>query len=84
MFNPNANGEHGVELDNSYNPFAASVPVTPPVSRRSSGVSGDSLRSTGVSSDWDKLYAGFMSSSSEKEELGSKLNVMDEKADSTV
>lgn len=82
VFNPNANGEHGVELDNSYNPFAASVPVTPPVSRRSSGVSGDSLRSTGVSSDWDKLYAGFMSSSSEKEELGSKLNVMDAKADS--
>lgn len=59
VFNPDANAEHEIVLDRSYNPFgevsdmpSAKAPTAPSGFRGASGKSG-SL------SDWDKLYEGF-------------------------
>ncbi len=57
VFQPNANAGHSVEFDPSYNPFRQSPVQAPSISRSSSG---NSLRSTGVTSDWEQLYEGFM------------------------
>lgn len=66
VFNPNANGAHGVEIDMDYNPFAQPMPATPMPSVPSSGSgrgSMPSVRRSGIASNWDALYEGFMSES---------------------
>ncbi len=66
VFNPNANGAHGVEIDVDYNPFAQPMPATPTPSAPSSGSgrgSMPSVRRSGIASNWDALYEGFMSES---------------------
>lgn len=66
VFNPNANGAHGVEIDMDYNPFAQPMPATPTPSVPSSGSgrgSMPSVRRSGIASNWDALYEGFMSES---------------------
>jgi len=78
VFNPNADGAHGVEVDPLYNPF---VGQRTSASVHSAGyVGNNSLRRTGTIQDWDKLYEGFMGdkSVSENGERGSKLNAIDE------
>ncbi|MCM1348655.1 MAG: DNA mismatch repair endonuclease MutL [Firmicutes bacterium] len=57
VFNPNANGTHSVEIDRSYNPFQQPAHPT-----HNSWIGGgkNSLRSTGVTSNWEQLYEGFM------------------------
>ena len=59
VFNPDANAEHEIVLDRSYNPFgevsdmpSAKTPAS------SAGFRGTSAQS-GSLSDWDKLYEGF-------------------------
>lgn len=68
VFNPNADGDHSVEIDTSYNPFQHndSAFVQPQsgaamhhAKSSSSGI--PSVRRPSVSGDWDKLYEGFMS-----------------------
>lgn len=62
VFNPNVNGEHSVEIDTSYNPFAGPAPTNPVTStafRASAGGSG--YKASAVTRDWDKLYEGFIS-----------------------
>lgn len=66
VFNPNEHGDHGIEIDTSYNPFAESATLSPrpaahaPVPSR--GISSDhSLRNTGTMQNWQQLYEGFMS-----------------------
>lgn len=61
VFNPNANGEHGVEIDAAYNPFSAHSAVKNP-GGGSSGGSGStpSIRRAGIDRDWQKLYEGFI------------------------
>lgn len=59
VFNPNANGAHGVEIDVDYNPFAQPMPATPTPSAPSSGSgrgSMPSVRRSGIASNWDALY----------------------------
>lgn len=58
VFNPNEHGQHSVEIDRTYNPFSQSKPSA----NSWSGGSSNSLRSTGVTSDWERLYEGFMGS----------------------
>lgn len=65
VFNPNANGAHGIELDRSYNPFAQGSVSRPASSGGGGGV--PSIRRAGVDSDWDKLYKGFMEASPSQE-----------------
>lgn len=64
VFNPNSDGDHGIELDVNYNPFS---PRRDDTAERPSAIAGGgggfsspAGRQT-VSSDWDKLYEGFMS-----------------------
>lgn len=79
VFNPNANGDHSVEIDVNYNPFAEPVPSAPAVSAiRSSAIGSDnSLRRTGTVQNWDKLYEGFMNAPEEMPVQSSKLNSAD-------
>ena len=57
VFDPNVHGQHSVEIDRSYNPFAQSRPTSP----FGGGTGGNnSLRSTGVTSNWEQLYQDFM------------------------
>lgn len=66
VFNPNANGAHGVEIDMDYNPFAQPMPSIPTPSVQPSGSgrgSMPSVRRSGIASNWDVLYEGFMSES---------------------
>lgn len=58
VFNPNEHGQHSVEIDRTYNPFSQSKPSA----NSWSGGSSNSLRSTGVTADWERLYEGFMGS----------------------
>lgn len=62
VFNPNANGEHGVEIDVAYNPFSAHTAVKSPLGGSGTGGSGGtpSIRRAGVDRDWQKLYEGFI------------------------
>ncbi len=58
VFNPNAHGEHRVEIDESYNPFAAAASTT-----KTSGSSSNArgfVKRPEIMNDWDKLYEGFM------------------------
>lgn len=51
VFNPDASGDHSVEIDTSYNPFSTSgtsTSVAAPPRRQS------------VPADWNKLYEGFL------------------------
>lgn len=79
VFNPNANGDHSVEIDVNYNPFAEPVPSAPAVpSTRSFAIGSDnSLRRTGTVQNWDKLYEGFMNAPEEMPVQSSKLNSAD-------
>ena len=66
VFNPNSDGEHGIEIDESYNPFS---PRRDDTAERPSAIAGgggipSSFGRQAVSSDWDKLYEGFMSQQS--------------------
>lgn len=62
VYNPNSEGEHGVEIDTSYNPFAGQPTRIPQaLSGTGSGSATPSYRRSGITSDWDKLYEGFMS-----------------------
>lgn len=56
-FNPDANAQHGIELDLSYNPFAKTSSSV----SKSRGASIPSWRKemNAVTGDWDKLYADF-------------------------
>lgn len=56
-FNPDANAQHGIELDLSYNPFAKTSSSV----SKSGGASIPSWRKemNAVTGDWDKLYADF-------------------------
>ncbi len=68
VFNPNADGDHHVSIDTTYNPFNQAAPTAPLSSRPSSAGSGGSagipsMRRTGMADDWQKLYEGFMDSS---------------------
>jgi len=58
VFQPNAGAEHAIEIDKSYNPF--NQPQASSTNRAGRSSSINTLRSTGVSSDWEKLYEGFM------------------------
>ncbi len=61
VFNPNANGEHGVEIDATYNPFSAHSAVKSPGGGNSGGSgSTPSIRRAGIDRDWQKLYEGFI------------------------
>lgn len=62
VFDPNVNGQHSVEIDRTYNPFTQSRPASPFSGKNN----GNSLRSTGVSSDWERLYQDFMGPQVEK------------------
>lgn len=77
VFNPNAEGQHSVEIDPSYNPFASAAGGTS--APRTFG-SGNSLRRTGAIGDWEKLYEGFIGESEAPDEApqihGSKLNAL--------
>ncbi len=66
VFQPNAEGDHSVEIDSSYNPFKHS---TPRQSAGSRGSSFNSLRSTGATSNWEKLYEGFMGTENSEDNL---------------
>lgn len=56
-FKPDANAQHGIELDLSYNPFAKTSSSV----SKSGGASIPSWRKemNAVTGDWDKLYADF-------------------------
>ena len=64
VFNPNADGDHDVKIDTTYNPFDQPAfdpgfSSAPP--RSSGGAAGTpSMRTTGMADDWQKLYEGFM------------------------
>jgi len=64
VFNPNSDGDHGIELDVNYNPFS---PRRDDTAGRPSAIAGGGsgmpspAGRQAVSSDWDKLYEGFMS-----------------------
>ncbi len=65
VFNPNAKGDHSVEIDSGYNPFVGTTGSSMPPS--GVGVSSSSpFHRQGVASDWDKLYEGFMSCGGER------------------
>ncbi len=58
-FKPDANAQHGIELDLSYNPFAKLTTTSAPKSS-GGGVSSSWRRETNVvTGDWEKLYANF-------------------------
>lgn len=79
VFNPNASGDHSVEIDVNYNPFAEPVPQTVGGFRLSRGGGGgdNSLRRTGVVQNWERLYDGFMSPGDDVPVQSSKLNGTD-------
>ncbi len=55
VFDPNANGAHGLDLDPDYNPFAGSIPPS-----GMTDAQGDTpLSATPSAADWEKLYADF-------------------------
>lgn len=61
VFNPNANGEHGVEVDSAYNPFSSHTAVKSSPGGSVGGSGGTpSIRRAGVDRDWQKLYEGFI------------------------
>lgn len=60
VFQPNADGDHSVEIDTSYNPFAQVKTASNTFSRPSSCSSSGGYRPSAITQDWDKLYAGFM------------------------
>ena len=74
VFNPNENGDHGIELDPTYNPFAQpmefglSTPDAPHTGSVAAGRGGYQSRpgrrneGTGIDADWEKLYEGFFNS----------------------
>lgn len=67
VFNPNSDGDHGIELDVNYNPFSPRRDDTAERPSAIAGGDGGFLSPAGrqtVSSDWDKLYEGFMSQQS--------------------
>lgn len=55
-FDPNASGNHSLDLDPGYNPFASTIPSSP----SSKGFNTD-FASSG--DDWEKLYANFTGAS---------------------
>ena len=55
VFDPNANGAHGLDLDPDYNPFAGSIPPT----GMTDAHGGTPLSTTPSAADWEKLYADF-------------------------
>ncbi len=58
-FTPDANAQHGIELDLSYNPFA-STPVSSTPKSSGGGTPSSWRRETNaVTGDWEKLYADF-------------------------
>lgn len=58
-FTPDANAQHGIELDLSYNPFA-STPVSSAPKSSGGGTPSSWRRETNaVTGDWEKLYANF-------------------------
>ena len=58
-FTPDANAQHGIELDLSYNPFA-STPVSSTPKSSGGGTPSSWRRETNaVTGDWEKLYANF-------------------------
>ena len=74
VFNPNSNGQHGLDLDPTYNPFkSTSKSGYSPVS--DAGIKA--MR--GNMQDWDKLYEGFTAGREEGMPLerASSLNDMD-------
>lgn len=72
VFNPNAGGRHGLDLDPTYNPF-----------KSASGGSKYAPSDAGLKSirsniqDWDKLYAGFTGGADRTVERPSSLNDLD-------
>lgn len=61
-FNPNAEAEHGVDLDVSYNPFATSFKtpsVKTPFAQTTISDGAWSRNRKTMSQDWSKLYEGF-------------------------
>lgn len=79
VFNPNANGAHGVEIDTAYNPFAESAGFDAPDMGRPSGRVGGSVpsgsRRSGISRNWDALYEGFMSGKEVSHEVVSQPDI---------
>ncbi len=86
VFNPNENGAHGVEIDMAYNPFAAAAKVEIPVSHSVRSGGGASMpmssRRSSVSSNWDRLYDGFMSDAGET--VQSKIDTVDSVSPSAI
>ena len=58
VFNPDANGAHGLDLDPGYNPFATTSPT-----RMAVPSAGMHSRTT-ATDDWEKLYSDFTSTDS--------------------
>lgn len=62
-FRPNSEGEHGLDLDMSYNPFASSAKSSPAQSRAtvSSRMNDSGWRKemTSATQNWEKLYEQF-------------------------
>lgn len=55
VFNPDANGAHGLDLDPGYNPFA--TPASARVEVPSAGM--HTTRRSAATDDWEKLYSEF-------------------------
>lgn len=63
VFSPNAEGAHGVEIDESYNPFRPDSPRPASAPAASPRPASPAPRKESVMRDWDRLYEGFMSGS---------------------
>ncbi len=73
VFNPNAGGRHGLDLDPTYNPFKSASGGGSKYAPSDAGLK--SIRSN--IQDWDKLYAGFTGDADHAVERASSLNDMD-------
>lgn len=66
-FDPKANGDHGLDLDPTYNPFANATPG----SRSSSGTGSNGYNApprNPATDNWEKLYAAFTGNESDSAE----------------
>lgn len=63
-FNPNKNGEHSVEIDPDYNPFAESGGQSAPPAGVGTPRQSAGQRKGAIGGDWQKLYDGFFNQGS--------------------
>lgn len=78
-FNPDANAQHGIELDRTYNPFASNRKVQAQTTSGARTIESSWHKNiSGATRDWEKLYDDFTSATGDTIEMvkASALNDM--------